>query len=46
VVSGTLRAEPRTQRVVRLGVVIDGEAPRTAPIADRFRQEIRTLLEG
>ena len=32
--------------VVRLGVVTDGEAPRTAPIADRFRQEIRTLLDG
>jgi outer membrane protein len=32
--------------VVRLGVVIDGEARRTAPIAERFRREIRTLLEG
>ena len=31
---------------MRLGVVTDGEAPRTAPIADRFRAEIRALLEG
>jgi len=33
-------------RVVRLGVVTDGEAPRVGPIASRFRQEIRALLEG
>lgn len=31
---------------VRLAVVVDGEAERTAPIAERFRREIRVLLEG
>jgi hypothetical protein len=36
-------AEPR---VVRLGVVTDRPAPRTVPIAERFRGEIRALLEG
>ncbi|MCG6928204.1 MAG: hypothetical protein LJF30_23210 [Acidobacteria bacterium] len=39
-------SDPAAPRVVRLGVVIDGEAPRTLPIADRFRQEIRALLQG
>ena len=39
-------AESVQERVVRLGVVTDGEAERTAPIADRFRREIRRLLEG
>jgi outer membrane protein TolC/ABC-type uncharacterized transport system substrate-binding protein len=33
-------------KVVHLGVVTDGEARRTAPIAERFRREIRNLLEG
>ncbi len=38
--------DPASPRVVRLGVVMDGEAPRTTPIAERFRREIRTLLDG
>jgi len=40
------RARPAQEQVVRLAVVVDGEATRTAPIADRFRKEMRTLLEG
>ena len=38
--------EPVSPPVVRLGVVTDGEASRTEHIAERFRQEIRALLEG
>ncbi len=51
-VFGTAVAEPGqafdspSPPVVRLGVLMDGEAPRTRPIAERFRREIRTLLEG
>ncbi|MCG6922723.1 MAG: TolC family protein [Acidobacteria bacterium] len=41
-----LSAVSDTPGIVRLGVVTDGEAARTAPIADRFRTEIRRLLEG
>ncbi len=42
----TVRADSRPPGVVRLGVVIDGEATRAAPIADRFRAEIHLLLDG
>jgi outer membrane protein len=42
----TTRADSRPPGVVRLGVVTDGEATRAAPIADRFRAEIRRLLDG
>jgi outer membrane protein len=31
---------------VRLGVLTDGPAPRSQPIAERFRQEIQDLLAG
>jgi len=38
--------EPPRGRSARLGIVTDGRAPRTEPIARMFRAEIRTLLEG
>ena len=41
-----LPAAPDPPGVLRLGVVTDGEAERTAPIAERFHAEIRRLLEG
>jgi outer membrane protein TolC len=44
--AGATGAESRSPGVVRLGVVTDGEAERTAPIAERFHAEIRRLLEG
>lgn len=45
-IGGAAPAPPDPAPVVRLGVVTDGEAPRTEPIAERFRREIHALLEG